>query len=68
MQTLATGVGDLKKVFTNVKTRGRLAQVLSPDQFGTLAMPVAKHLLVRKYRKSLQKRDRSKPGVPLKSH
>jgi DNA recombination protein RmuC len=43
MQTLATGVGDLKKVLTNVKTRGTwgevqlgalLEQVLSPDQFG----------------------------------
>jgi len=42
MQTLATGVGDLKKVLTNVKTRGTwgevqlgalLEQVLSPDQF-----------------------------------
>ncbi|HNX82258.1 MAG TPA: DNA recombination protein RmuC [Candidatus Omnitrophota bacterium] len=44
MQTLATGVGDLKKVLTNVKTRGTwgevqlgalLEQVLNPDQFGT---------------------------------
>jgi len=42
MQTLATGVGDLKKVLTNVKTRGTwgevqlgalLEQVLSPEQF-----------------------------------
>jgi DNA recombination protein RmuC len=44
MQTLATGVGDLKKVLTNVKTRGTwgevqlgtlLEQVLNPDQFGS---------------------------------
>lgn len=44
MQTLATGVGDLKKVLTNVKTRGTwgeiqlgslLEQVLNPDQFFT---------------------------------
>ena len=44
MQTLATGVGDLKKVLTNVKTRGTwgevqlgalLEQVLNPDQFDT---------------------------------
>jgi len=44
MQTLATGVGDLKKVLTNVKTRGTwgevqlgvlLEQVLNPDQFTT---------------------------------
>lgn len=42
MQTLAAGVGDLKKVLSNVKTRGIvgeiqlgaiLAQILSPDQY-----------------------------------
>ncbi|SAK55842.1 DNA recombination protein RmuC [Caballeronia arationis] len=42
MQTLAAGVGDLKKVLTNVKTRGTwgevqleslLEQVLTPDQY-----------------------------------
>jgi DNA recombination protein RmuC len=42
MQTLAAGVGDLKKVMTNVKTRGTwgevqlgalLEQVLTPEQF-----------------------------------
>ncbi len=42
MQALATGVGDLKKVLTNVKTRGTwgemslgfiLEELLSPDQF-----------------------------------
>ena len=42
MQSLATGVGDLKKVLTNVKTRGTwgevqlgvlLEQVLNPDQY-----------------------------------
>lgn len=42
MQTLASGVGDLKKVLSNVKTRGTwgeiqlgnlLEQVLTPDQF-----------------------------------
>jgi DNA recombination protein RmuC len=44
MQSLATGVGDLKKVLTNVKTRGTwgevqlralLEQVLSPEQFAS---------------------------------
>jgi DNA recombination protein RmuC len=44
MRTLATGVGDLKKVLTNVKTRGTwgevqlaalLEQVLNPDQYAT---------------------------------
>lgn len=42
MQSLATGVGDLKRVLTNVKTRGTwgevqletlLQQILTPDQF-----------------------------------
>jgi DNA recombination protein RmuC len=42
MQQLALGVGDLKRVFTNVKTRGNLGeiqlgaileQILSPDQY-----------------------------------
>jgi DNA recombination protein RmuC len=42
MQSLATGVGDLKRVLTNVKTRGTwgeiqlgniLEQILTPDQF-----------------------------------
>lgn len=42
MQTLATGVGDLKKVLSNVKTRGILGevqlgsileQIMSPDQY-----------------------------------
>ena len=44
MQTLATGVGDLKRVLTNVKTRGTwgevqlaalLEEVLTPDQYAT---------------------------------
>ncbi|MBN1905897.1 MAG: DNA recombination protein RmuC [Deltaproteobacteria bacterium] len=44
MQVLATGVGDLKKVLANVKTRGTwgevqlgalLEQVLTPEQFAT---------------------------------
>jgi len=44
MQTLAVGVGDLKKVLTNVKTRGTLAevqlgslleQILSPEQYAS---------------------------------
>jgi DNA recombination protein RmuC len=43
MQTLATGVGDLKKVLTNVKTRGTwgevqlealLEQIMTPEQYG----------------------------------
>lgn len=44
MQTLASGVGDLKKVLSNVKTRGIwgeiqlgnvLEQILAPDQYAT---------------------------------
>lgn len=44
MQSLATGVGDLKKVLTNVKTRGVLGeiqlgnileQILAPEQYAT---------------------------------
>ncbi len=43
MQTLATGVGDLKKVLSNIKTRGTwgevqlenlLSQILTGDQYG----------------------------------
>jgi DNA recombination protein RmuC len=43
MQTLAAGVGDLKRMLTNVKTRGTwgevqlgalLDQILAPDQYG----------------------------------
>ena len=44
MQALATGVGDLKRVLTNVKARGTwgevqlgaiLEQILTPDQYGS---------------------------------
>ena len=50
MQTLATGVGDLKRVLTNVKVRGTwaevqlgaiLEQVLAPGQFAKNVRPVA---------------------------
>ena len=43
MQALAVGVGDLKRVLTNIKSRGTwteiglesmLAEVLAPDQYG----------------------------------
>ncbi len=48
MRSLASGVGDLKKVLTNVKTRGTwgevqlgalLEQILTPDQFGRNVRP-----------------------------
>ncbi len=44
MQTLASGVGDLKKILANVKTRGTfgegqlanlLSEILTPDQYAT---------------------------------
>jgi DNA recombination protein RmuC len=44
MQSLASGVGDLKRVLTNVKTRGILGEmqlanileeIMTPDQYGT---------------------------------
>ena len=50
MQNLATGVGDLKRMLTNVKTRGTwgefqlgdiLDQILTPDQFARNVQPVA---------------------------
>lgn len=49
MQTLAAGVGDLKRVLTNVKTRGTfgetqlaslLEEILTPDQFERNVAPV----------------------------
>ena len=48
MQSLATGVGDLKRVLTNVKTRGTfgeiqlgaiLEQILTPDQYARNVRP-----------------------------
>ncbi|KAF1054367.1 MAG: hypothetical protein GAK41_00597 [Burkholderia gladioli] len=51
MQTLAVGVGDLKKVLTNVKTRGTwgevqlealLEQMLTPDQYAKNVATVPK--------------------------
>jgi DNA recombination protein RmuC len=48
MRTLATGVGDLKKVLTNIKTRGGwgevqlgnlLAEVFTPDQYAQNVAP-----------------------------
>ena len=51
MQTLALGVGDLKRVLTNVKTRGTwgevqlgalLEQLLTPDQYATNIATVPK--------------------------
>ena len=33
MQTLASGVGDLSKVLSNVKTRGILGEMMAPEQY-----------------------------------
>jgi DNA recombination protein RmuC len=49
MQSIAAGVGDLKKVLTNVKTRGTwseyqlgalLEQILTPDQYASNVAPI----------------------------
>jgi DNA recombination protein RmuC len=49
MQTLATGVGDLKRVLTNVRSRGTwgevqlgmlIEQTMTPDQYGRNVKPV----------------------------
>ena len=41
MQTLASGVGDLKKVLTNVKTKGILGEYQLGQHLGTVADPGA---------------------------
>lgn len=47
MQTLATGVGDLKKVLTNVKTRGNLGEI----QLDTI---LSQYLSTEQYEKNSQ--------------
>jgi len=58
MQSLATGVGDLKRMLTNVKARGTwgefqlgdiLEQILTPDQFARNVQPVAGSSAVVEY-------------------
>lgn len=72
MQTLAQGVGDLKHLLTNVKTRGMfgeaqlaslLEQVFVPDQYATqvATRPESKHVVDF----AIKLPGRSDSGVPL---
>ena len=70
MQTLAVGVGDLKRVLTNVKTRGNLGeiqlgaileQILSPEQYETNVAVRSGSLERVEYAVKLPGRDSSAP-------
>lgn len=56
MQALATGVGDLKKVLSNVKTRGTLGEI----QLGTLLDQI---LTQEQYAKNVSVKDGSRENV-----
>ena len=74
MQTLATGVGDLKKVLSNVKTRGILGeiqlgaileQILAPEQYAEAAG--RRHLLcVSAHRRKISHRRIQRPAGRLR--
>lgn len=66
MQTLAIGVGDLKRVLTNVKTRGTwgeiqlgnlLEQILTPDQFERNVCPTGAGRAIVEFAVKLPGRD-----------
>ena len=68
MQSLATGVGDLKKVLTNVKTRGTwgeyqlgniLDQILTPDQYEKNVKPKENSNEIVEYAVRLPGQDKS---------
>ncbi len=70
MQSLATGVGDLKRVLTNVKTRGTwgeyqigdiLEQLLSPDQYQKNVQPKPHSSEVVEYAIRLPGKDNDTP-------
>ena len=74
MQTLANGVGDLKKVLTNVKTRGTwgeiqlgslLEQMLSPQQFARNVMVVPGRNEMVEFAIRLPGRDEGQPQLWL---
>lgn len=77
MQTLATGVGDLKRVLTNVKTRGTwgevqlqalLEQMLTPSQFGQNIKPVPGSSNIVEFAVRLPGKDDDKPvWLPIDS-
>ncbi|MBQ4361732.1 MAG: DNA recombination protein RmuC [Lachnospiraceae bacterium] len=54
MQTLATGVGDLKKVLSNVKTRGMLGEMQLGNILGEILSPEQYEVNVRTKRKSAE--------------
>ncbi len=54
MQTLATGVGDLKKVLSNVKTRGMLGEMQLGSILGEILSPEQYDVNVRTKRKSAE--------------
>lgn len=71
MQALAQGVGDLKRVLTNVKTRGTwgevqldmlLEQLLTPDQYGRNVETVANSGARVEFAIKLPGRDAGAPG------
>jgi DNA recombination protein RmuC len=74
MQTLASGVGDLKKVLSNVKTRGLmgeiqleaiLEQMLTPDQFVRNYKPFKRRDEVVEFAVRLPGRDEDQENVYL---
>lgn len=77
MQQLATGVGDLKRVLTNVKTRGTwgevqllalLEQMLTPSQFGQNIKPVPGSNNIVEFAVRLPGKDDDKPvWLPIDS-
>ena len=76
MQTLATGVGDLKKVLSNVKTRGILGeiqlgaileQILSPEQYETEIATVPNSTNVVEFAVKLPGNDASFIYLPIDS-
>ncbi len=77
MQSLATGVGDLKRVLTNVKTRGTwgevqlqalLEQMLTPSQFGQNIKPIPGSNNIVEFAVRLPGKDDDKPvWLPIDS-
>ena len=74
MQSLATGVGDLKKVLTNVKLRGTwgevqlraiLEQILTPEQYVENFQPAEDERAVVEFAIRLPGRDASRTEVFL---
>jgi DNA recombination protein RmuC len=74
MQGLAQGVGDLKRVLTNVKSRGTfgevqlgalLEQVLSPSQFAQNVQPIPGSRKIVEFAVCLPGRDENLPTIYL---